>query len=64
MAINWQGIQNKIDNFLRAGAADGNQSRTPDETAEFIATEYYNEIITARSYYRKEISFSIVFYYN
>ena len=57
MAINWDKIQKTIDDYLRAGAKDGNSSRTPDDTADFIATTYYNEIMAnAKEMYQNGVS--------
>lgn len=44
MAIDWNELQNKINNFLREGAREGNTSRTADETAEFIANAYVDAV--------------------
>lgn len=46
MPINWNKILSDIDNFLRDGAKDGNVFRTPEETADFIATTYYNAVMS------------------
>jgi hypothetical protein len=44
MAIDWQGLENKISKFLRDGAKEGNNSRTADETASFIAESYVDAV--------------------
>jgi hypothetical protein len=40
MAIDWSGLQNKINNFLR----EDDKSRTASETAEFIANAYVDAV--------------------
>lgn len=44
MPIDWAGLQNKINDFLRNGAKEGNTSRTADETADFIANAYVDAV--------------------